>query len=64
VIAADDRAAVQFVIREYAAQLGRELISEQVAIVRASDGRIVNVVGYYDAEEFRRTFWEEGAPEG
>jgi ketosteroid isomerase-like protein len=64
IIAADDRAAVQFVIREYAAHLGRELISEQVAIVRASDGRIVSVVGYYDAAEFRRLFWEEGAPDG
>ncbi len=64
VIAVDDRAAVQFVIREYAAHLGRELISEQVAIVRASNGRIVNLVGYYDAEEFRHLFWEEEAPAG
>jgi len=64
VIAADDRAAVQFVIREYAAHLGRELISEQVAIVRASDGRIVNDVGYYDAAEFQRLFWDEGVPDG
>lgn len=61
VIASDDRAAVQFVIREYAASAGRELISEQIAIVRASDGRIVSIVGYYDAAEFQRLFWDEGA---
>ena len=60
VIAADDRAAVQFIIREFAPQLGRELISEQVAIVRAAEGRIVNVVGYYDSAEFHRLFWDEG----
>jgi len=59
VIAADDRAAVQFIVREYATNLGRELISEQVAIVRVADGRIVNVVGYYDSAEFRRLFWEQ-----
>ena len=61
VIAADDRAAVQFIIREFAPHLGRELISEQVAIVRAAEGRIVNVVGYYDSAEFHRLFWDEGA---
>ncbi len=60
VIAADDRAAVQFIIREYAPQLGRELMSEQVAIVRAADGRIVSIVGYYDSAEFQRLFWDEG----
>lgn len=60
VIAAEDRAAVQFTIREYAANLGRELISEQVALVRSAEGRIVNVVAYYDSAEFRRLFWEEG----
>ncbi len=60
VIATEDRAAVQFIVREYAPQLGRELISEQVAIVRAADGRIVNLVGYYDSAEFRRLFWDEG----
>ena len=60
VIAAEDRAAVQFIVREYAPHLGRELISEQVAIVRAADGRIVNLVGYYDSAEFRRLFWDEG----
>ncbi len=62
VIAADDRAAVQFIIREYAQHLGRELISEQVAIFRSSEGRIVSVVGYYDSEEFRRLFWDEAMP--
>lgn len=59
VLASDDRAAVQFIVREYAASLGRELISEQVAIVRVADGRIVNLVGYYDSAEFRRLFWEQ-----
>ena len=60
VIADGERAAIQFIIREYAANLGRELISEQVAIVRTAEGRIVNVVGYYDSAEFRRLFWDEG----
>jgi ketosteroid isomerase-like protein len=63
VIAADERAAVQFIIREYAAPLGRELISEQVALVRCAEGRIVNLTGYYDTAEFHRLFWEESAGE-
>lgn len=62
VIADGERAAVQFVVREFAPHLGRELISEQVAIFRANEGRIVHVVGYYDSAEFRRLFWEEGMP--
>lgn len=62
VIAEDDRASIQFVIREYAPHLGRELISEQVVIVRGSDGQIVNVVGYYDSAEFHRLFWDDGMP--
>ena len=45
VIAEDDRAAIQFVVREYAPHLGRELISEQLIIVRANDGQIVSLVG-------------------
>ncbi len=59
VIAEDDRAAIQFVIREYAPHLGRELISEQIVIIRGSEGQIVSLVGYYDAAEFRKVFWEE-----
>ena len=59
VIANGDRAAVQFVVREYSPRLGRELLSEQVAIVRTAAGRIVNIVGYYDSAEFRRLFWDE-----
>lgn len=62
VIAADDRAAVQFILREYAPHLGRELISEQLAIVRASDGKIVSVVGYYDSDDFRTQFWDDAMP--
>lgn len=58
VIADGDRAAVQFIVREYEPRQGRVLISEQVAVVRASAGKIVNVVGYYDGAEFRRLFWE------
>ncbi len=58
VIAAPDRGAIQFVIREYSARLGRELISEQVAIIRISGGKIVSMVGYYDSAEFQRVFWE------
>src|SRR6476660_5449822 len=59
VISDGERAAVQFTIREFSSQLGRELVSEQLAIVRTNAGRIVSVVGYYDAEEFRRQFWAE-----
>jgi ketosteroid isomerase-like protein len=59
VIASGDRAAVQFVVREFSTRLGRDLLSEQVAIVRAAQGKIVSVVGYYDQNEFRRVFWEE-----
>ena len=59
VIADGDRAAIQFVVREYSPRQGRELLSEQIAIVRATGGRIVNLVGYYDGAEFRRLFWEE-----
>ena len=58
VVAAPDRGSVQFVIREYSAQQGRERISEQVAIIRVSGGKIVSVVGYYDSAEFQRVFWE------
>jgi ketosteroid isomerase-like protein len=62
VIAEDDRAAIQFVIREYAPHLGRELISEQVVIVRSGDGQIISLVGYYDSAEFHRLFWDDGMP--
>jgi ketosteroid isomerase-like protein len=57
VIAAADRGAVQFVIREYSARLGRELISEQIAMIRVNAGKIVSFVGYYDSMEFQRVFW-------
>ena len=59
VIASGDRAAVQFVVREFSTRLGRDLLSEQVVIIRVAQGRIVNIVGYYDSSEFRRVFWEE-----
>lgn len=58
VIAGTDRAAVQYVIREYSARQNRELISEQVAMIRVTGGKIVSVVGYYDTVEFQRVFWE------
>jgi ketosteroid isomerase-like protein len=60
VIADGERAAVQFTLREFSTQLGRELVSEQVAVFRTNAGRIVSVVGYYDSDEFRRQFWAEG----
>jgi ketosteroid isomerase-like protein len=59
VIASGDRAAVQFVVREFSTRFGRDLLSEQVAIFRMAQGRIVNIVGYYDSTEFRRVFWDE-----
>ena len=62
VIADGDRAAVQFTLREFASHLGRELLSEQVAIVRTGGGRITSIVGYYDSTEFRGQFWNEAAP--
>lgn len=59
VIASGDRAVVQFVIREFSTRLGRDLLSEQVAVFRVSQGKIVSIVGYYDSGEFRRVFWDE-----
>jgi ketosteroid isomerase-like protein len=58
VIATPDRGSVQFVVREYSARQGRELISEQVAIIRVNAGKIVSLVGYYDSAEFQRVFWD------
>jgi ketosteroid isomerase-like protein len=62
VIADGDRAAIQFVVREYAPHLGRELVSEQLVIARASEGKLVSIVGYYDSAEFHRLFWDDGMP--
>jgi ketosteroid isomerase-like protein len=59
VIAAPDRAAVQFIIREYSARYGREIISEQLAMIRVAAGKIVSIVGYYDTAEFHRVFWDQ-----
>jgi ketosteroid isomerase-like protein len=59
VIGSGDRAAVQFVVREFSTRLGRDLLSEQMAVFRIAQGKIVNIVGYYDSTEFRRVFWEE-----
>jgi ketosteroid isomerase-like protein len=59
VIATPDRAAVQFVVREFSPRLGRELISEQLAVFRVAGDKIISVVSYYDSAEFRRLFWEE-----
>jgi ketosteroid isomerase-like protein len=61
VIADGERAAVQFTLREFASHLGRELVSEQVAIFRTNAGKITSVVGYYDTDEFRRQFWHDAA---
>lgn len=61
VIADGERAAVQFTLREFSSQLGRELVSEQIAVFRTNAGRVVSVVGYYDSDEFRRQFWAEGS---
>ena len=52
---------MQFTLREFASHLGRELLSEQVAIVRTNAGKITSVVGYYDSNEFREQFWSAGA---
>ncbi len=58
VIGAGDRAAVQYIFREYDPVNDRQRIAEQIAIIRASSGRIVSVVGYYDSGEFHRVFWD------
>lgn len=58
VIAAPDRGAVMYVVREYSAQQGRERISEQMAVIRVAGGKIVSIVGYYDSNEFQRIFWD------
>ena len=39
VVSDGERAAVQFTLREFASHLGRELLSEQVAIVRTNGGQ-------------------------
>ena len=57
VISDGDRAAVQFTLREFGTEVGRELLSEQVALIRSNAGRITSIVGYYDSAEFRRQFW-------
>lgn len=56
VIGAGDRAAVQFVFREFDPSSDRQRLAEQVAIVRSASGRIVSIVGYYDSGEFQRIF--------
>jgi ketosteroid isomerase-like protein len=61
VISDGERAAVLFTVREFAAHLGRELISEQVAVFRTNAGKITSVVGYYDSDEFRKQFWNESS---
>lgn len=58
VIAQPDRGAVMYVIREYSPRQGRERISEQIAVIRVSGGKIVSIVGYYDGAEFQRVFWD------
>jgi ketosteroid isomerase-like protein len=60
VISQGDKAAVLFVVREPSRRLGLDLISEQLAIFRFAEGKIVSVVGYYDSAEFHRVFWEIG----
>ncbi len=62
VVSDGERAAVQFTLREFSSQLGRELVSEQIAMFRTNGGQIVSVVGYYDSDEFRRQFWAEAPP--
>jgi ketosteroid isomerase-like protein len=59
VIATEDRAAAQFVVREFSQRLARDLISEQLAVFRVAEGKIISIVGYYDTAEFRRVFWDE-----
>ena len=61
VISDGDRAAVQFTLREFSSQLGRELLSEQAAIFRTNAGKITSIVGYYDTHEFREQFWNEAS---
>jgi hypothetical protein len=36
------------------------MLSEQVAIFRVVNSKIISIVGYYDTTEFRRLFWDEG----
>lgn len=59
IIATEDRAAVQFVVREFSQRMARDLISEQLVVIRVADGKIISIVGYYDTTEFRRVFWDE-----
>src|ERR687898_821836 len=59
VISDGERAAVQFTLREFASHLGRELLPEQVDIIRTNGGKITSIVGYYDSSEFREQFWSD-----
>src|SRR5919107_225190 len=61
VVSDGERPAVQFTLLEFASHLSRELLSEQVAIVRSNAGKITSIVGYYDSSEFREQFWSDGA---
>ena len=44
VISDGERAAVQFTLREFASNLGRELLSEQMAVMRTSNGKITSAI--------------------
>jgi ketosteroid isomerase-like protein len=59
VISDGERAAVQILIREPSERWGREVISEQITVIRSSNNRIVSITGYYDSAEFRRVFWDQ-----
>src|SRR5680860_876413 len=59
IIATTDRASVQFVFREFSPRLGKEMLSEQVAIFRVVNSKIISIMCYYDTAEFRRLFWDE-----
>ena len=49
-------AVVVFALRETDPDTGIQAISEQVALVHASNGQIVALTGYYDSAEFQRQF--------
>lgn len=51
-----DTAVIIFALRETDPDSGIQAISEQMALVHASNGRIVAMTGYYDSAEFQRQF--------
>lgn len=58
-ISEGNRAVIFFTVSEYDERAHNELVSEQLMVVEAVNGLLVNIVGYYDSREFERLFWAD-----